>query len=85
MPCGAVLDSGDILANEHLKARGMITTVEHPTRGSFTMPGCAVQMSDSPAEVRPAPLLGAHNAAIFGTLLGLTERDLAGLKDDGII
>ena len=32
---GAVLDSGDILANEHLKERGMITTVEHPTRGVF--------------------------------------------------
>jgi formyl-CoA transferase len=85
VPCGAVLDSGDVLANEHLKARGMITTIEHPTRGTFTMPGCAVQLSDSPAEVRPAPLLGQHNGEVLGKLLGLTNADLAGLKDEGIV
>lgn len=85
VPCGAVLDSGDILANQHLRERGMITTVEHPTRGSFTMPGCAVQMSDSPTAVQPAPLLGQHNADIFSSLLGLTQGDLACLKEDEII
>ncbi|MGH7966469.1 MAG: CaiB/BaiF CoA transferase family protein [Candidatus Binatia bacterium] len=85
VPCGAVLDSGDILANEHLKARGMITTIEHPTRGTFTMPGCAVQLSDSPADVRPAPLLGQHNVEIYGALLGLTSADLSSLKEAGII
>lgn len=85
VPCGAVLDSGDVLANEHLKARGMITTIQHPTRGAFTMPGCAVQLSDSPVEVRPAPLLGQHNGEIFGSLLGLTSADLAGLKENGIV
>lgn len=85
VPCGAVLDSGDVLANEHLKARGMIRTIEHPTRGSFTMPGCAVQLSDSPVEVRPAPLLGQHNTEVLGQLLGLTNTDLAGLKESGII
>lgn len=85
VPCGAVLDSGDILANEHLKARGMIRTIEHPTRGSFTMPGCAVQLSESPVDVRPSPLLGQHNSEILGHLLGLTAADLAGLKDGGVI
>lgn len=85
VPCGAVLDSGDVLANEHLKARGMIRTIEHPTRGSFTMPGCAVQLSESPVEVRPSPLLGQHNLEILGDLLGLSNVDLANLKENGII
>jgi formyl-CoA transferase len=85
VPCGAVLDSGDVLANEHLKARGMITTVQHPTRGAFTMPGCAVQLSDSPVEVHPAPLLSQHSAEVLGTLLGLAPRELAGLKEEGVI
>lgn len=85
VPCGAVLDSGDVLANEHLKARGMIRTIEHPTRGSFTMPGCAVQLSESPVDVRPSPLLGQHNSEILGNLLGLSNIDLANLKETGII
>ena len=63
----------------------MITTIEHPTRGSFTMPGCAVQLSDSPTEVKPAPLLGEHNADVLGKLLGLTQADLAGLKEDKVV
>lgn len=85
VPCGAVLDSGDVLANEQLKARGMITTIEHPTRGTFTMPGCAVQLSDSPVQVQPAPLLGQHNAEVLGALLGLTTADLAALKETGVV
>jgi formyl-CoA transferase len=85
VPCGAVLDTGEILENEHLKARGMIATIEHPERGAFTMPACAVQMSDSPTALLPAPLLGEHNAEVYGSLLGLGSSELETLRDESVI
>src|SRR6059036_2786998 len=39
VPCGAVLDSDEVMANEHLRGRGMIVDIEHPTRGRMSTPG----------------------------------------------
>jgi formyl-CoA transferase len=85
VPCGAVLDSDEVMSNEHLRGRGMIVEVDHPTRGRMAMPGSPIRMSDSPTEVTPAPLLGEHNAEIYGKLLGYDETELATLKRDGVI
>jgi crotonobetainyl-CoA:carnitine CoA-transferase CaiB-like acyl-CoA transferase len=63
----------------------MIVTIEHPTRGKMTMPGCAVQLSQSPREVRPAPLLGQHNQEIYQEFLGITPGDLSELKAEGVV
>jgi formyl-CoA transferase len=73
------------MSNEHLRGRGMIVEVDHPTRGRMAMPGSPIRMSDSPTEVTPAPLLGEHNAEIYGKLLGYDETELATLKRDGVI
>ncbi len=83
--CGAVLDSSEVLANEHLRARGMVQDIEHPARGRFPMLGNPVQLSASPTELRRAPLIGEHNAEIYGGLLGLQADELAKLKGDGAI
>jgi len=85
VPCGAVLDSDEVMSNEHLRQRGMIVEVDHPTRGRMAIPGNAIRMSASPTEVTSAPLLGEHNAEVYGKLLGYGESDLATLKRDGVI
>ena len=85
VPCGAVLDSNEVLADEHLRQRGFIVELEHPTRGKFPMPGNPVRLSDSPTELVRAPLLGEHNAEIYGKALGLSDADLATLKREGVI
>ena len=85
VPCGAVLDSDEVMSNEHLRQRGMIVEVDHPTRGRMAIPGNAIRMSASPTEVTRAPLLGEHNAEIYGKLLGIAEGELATLKRDGVI
>jgi len=73
------------MSNEHLRQRGMIVEVDHPTRGRMAIPGNAIRMSASPTEVTSAPLLGEHNAEVYGKLLGYGESDLATLKRDGVI
>lgn len=85
VPCGAVFDSRDVLSHPQLRARGMVVTIEHPTRGPVTMPGCPVQLTDSPVTVKPAPLLGQHNHEVYRELLGLSEDTVQELAREGII
>jgi formyl-CoA transferase len=85
VPCGAVLDSSEVLADPHLKASGMIVQLEHPTRGAYPMPANPVRLSDSPTDVVRAPLLGEHNAEVYGALLGYDDKELHALRRDGVI
>src|SRR5262245_34749986 len=85
VPCGAVLDSAEVVTNRHLVERGMIVPTEHPHRGHMDIPGNPVRLSDSPTEVTRAPLLGEHTAEIYGRLLGLDAAALAALQKDGVI
>jgi formyl-CoA transferase len=85
VPCGAVLDSAEILADPHLRKRRFIVDLEHPRRGRYPMPGNPVRLSDSPTEVARSPLLGEHNAEVYGRLLGYKPEDIEQLRRDGVI
>jgi formyl-CoA transferase len=85
IPCGAVLDSGEVLCDPSLVERGMIVELEHPMRGKYPMLGNPVKLSDSPTEVKRAPLLGEHNADVLGTWLGCSADELKALEQKHVI
>ncbi|HTY54687.1 MAG TPA: CoA transferase [Candidatus Binataceae bacterium] len=85
VPCGKVLDTMELFDDPHLRERGMMTTIQHPVRGELKMPGCPVQLEDSPVAVKSAPLLGEHNREVYAEYLGLGADEIDRLKADGVI
>ena len=85
VPCGAVLDSTEVLGDPHLRQRRFVTDLEHPRRGPYPMPGNPVRLSESPTDVTRSPMLGEHNTEVYHRLLGYTPDQLDQLKRDGVI
>jgi crotonobetainyl-CoA:carnitine CoA-transferase CaiB-like acyl-CoA transferase len=74
-----------LMANEHLRARGFWEAQSHAAAGTWDIEGPVWRMSRTPAHVRtPAPMFGEHNQYVFGTLLSLSEREIARLEADGV-
>ena len=84
VPCGAVLDTGEVLEDPHLRARDMIVEVDHPVRGRFTTVGNPIKLSASPTSITPAPLLGQHRREVLREL-GYDDAAIDGLAADGVI
>jgi len=85
VPCGAVLDSGDLLTDPHMLARNAIRTVVHPERGAWEFIAPPVRLSDSDVDLQPAPLLGQHTAEVLDQELGIRGNELRQLIEAGII
>jgi formyl-CoA transferase len=85
VPCGATLDTGEVLADPHLRERDMIVDVEYPTRGTYQTVGCPVKLSDSPAEVTRPPLLGEHTAEVLSALCNVSADDVQKLRSQGVV
>jgi formyl-CoA transferase len=85
VPSGACQDTGEVLADPHLKAREMIVDLDYPTRGTYRTVGCPIKLSDSPAEITRPPLLGEHSGDVLAELCGLGPEELRRLHETGVI
>src|SRR5438105_1720808 len=83
VPCGAVQDTGEVLADPHLKEREMIVDIDYPSRGTYKTVGCPVKLSDSPAKLTRPPLLSEHTDGLLSELCGVDAAELRRLRDDG--
>ncbi|QIL79839.1 CoA transferase [Diaphorobacter sp. HDW4A] len=86
VPAGPILQVDEVIANEHVAARGMVVEFDHPQIGSFR--GMRVPFRfdgfDDPEVQRP-PLLGEHTDEVLREKLALGEEQLASLRADGAI
>ena len=85
VPCGACQDTGEVLADPHLRARAMVVDVDYPTRGTYQTVGCPIKMSESPVAVSRPPLLGEHTEQLLGALCGVSAADAARLREEGVV
>lgn len=85
VPSGACQDTGEVLADAHLRARDMIVDVDFPTRGTYQTVGCPIKLSDSPAEISRPPLLGEHTDGLLASLCGVGAQELRRLREIGVI
>ena len=79
-----VYDARQLLADEHLRARGTFVEIDDPDLGPMTVQAPVARMSDSPGRVEHlGRSLGADNDAVYGGLLGIGPDRLAELREAG--
>jgi formyl-CoA transferase len=85
VPAGACQDTGEVLDDPHLKARGVIHELDYPPRGKFKTVGCPLKLSDSPVSLTRPPMLGEHTAGVLADLCGLAADEVERLKQAGVV
>ncbi|MDA5194463.1 CaiB/BaiF CoA transferase family protein [Govanella unica] len=86
VPAGKIFKTPDMLEDPQFKAREALVHVAHPEFRNLMMQNAFPKLSETPGQVGwPGPALGAHNAEIYGGLLGLSESEIAALAGKGII
>ncbi|MBS0561681.1 MAG: CoA transferase [Proteobacteria bacterium] len=86
IPCAPVRDVADVMDDPHMHERGMLERIEHPELGPLVVPVTPLRLHGiAPAPTVPSPRTGEHNAQIYGGWLGLSEREIAALRAEGVI
>jgi crotonobetainyl-CoA:carnitine CoA-transferase CaiB-like acyl-CoA transferase len=85
--CGPVNTIADIFQDEHFWAREMLIEHEDPGFGKYIGPGIVPKFSETPPAVRWSATWeeGSHNREVYGGLLGLSDDELAALKEEGVL
>jgi len=82
---GYVATVEDLLVSRQLSAREFFQAIEHPCAGTAMYPGAPFRIEGEAWCQGRAPLLGEHNAEIYGGRLGLSSEELTHLRGLGIL
>ncbi len=82
---GPVNDMAALFNDPHTLARNMMVSFDHPRDGNIRMPGPALKLSATPAQLRVRPpLMGEHTAEILAAL-NYSPEEITGLEAAGVV
>jgi crotonobetainyl-CoA:carnitine CoA-transferase CaiB-like acyl-CoA transferase len=86
IPSSSVYTAADIASDPQYRHRKMVQEVDDPQFGKVLQAGIVPGVPEDPGKVRwPGPPLGAHTEEVLGGLLGMTEAEIEGLREGGVI
>jgi len=85
MPVAKVMGVDELDGDPQYKARKYFREIDHPATGRRRYPGAPFRMSETPAAINRAPLLGEHNDEIYIDTLKLSRDEMAQLRERNVI
>ncbi|MFG2799763.1 CaiB/BaiF CoA transferase family protein [Streptomyces pseudovenezuelae] len=86
VPAGPYNEMPEVFADPQIQHRGMLIEVEDPASGPLPMLANPIRFTATPVEgYAPPPALGEHTAEVLTALAGVTDSQLAALRDRGVV
>jgi crotonobetainyl-CoA:carnitine CoA-transferase CaiB-like acyl-CoA transferase len=81
-----VLSVGEVIQDQHIKARGALIERVHPAAGPLTLLAPWIHLSKTPPAIHDdAPAIGQHTDEVLAGLLGMSEAELNILRKEGVL
>ena len=85
VPIAPYYTPSKVLRSAQQRERGFYAAVDHPAAGPLEYAGAPFRLDATPTTLSRAPLLGEHNAAVYGGLLGYDGPELTALARASVI
>lgn len=87
VPAAGLTNAHYLSPNPQLEAREFFEDLDHPVTGSKRYPGLPFRFASRKKRwnVRPPPVLGQHNEEVLREKLGLSDREIEGLRERAVI
>ncbi len=84
VPCGPINHMHEVFADPQVRHRGLAISLPHDSGRKVRLVRSPINLSKTPVEHRPPPLLGADTEAVLGEL-GRTPGEIAALREKKIV
>ncbi len=85
VPVAALHTMADIFGDPQLRERAYFTLLDHPEAGRLEYPEPPFKLSETPASMRRAPLLGEHTSEVLTGKLGYSPQEVVVLRQRGVV